>query len=464
MTTYDYINFSCTLSSEYGTPGLYANLTACENAVNDGSVRPVLILNPLWSASKKTSLPLLINKLGDGYQQIVFQGVDFINEEWHEEWSITSPVLIGTKVDGLLNQLRFLCITSFLWSPNNGVIDYQEFTCDGWQKTRLGVNQYQITTNFKKIRDRKNEFLNLLISSYIIVCPPLSGFKLAASVDSDAKKFNWQQIAGNKTVLFDNNTIKEPTIFIQSTCYTTGCDDGTGLPIILRVSLASNPNRYQDIIVYNTLTSTNFGNSVSQGVLSDRVCQKVTFFPAPLYPQKAYCGEEGTSIFVHWNPPSCESQFVIGYSLVVNTTGSYIEVDYVDVSEERTFFLEFNKHYKIVTVFSFYGKIVRTPSDIIYLSTSETQHFLFGDDSFSSGLSIGKLTDSYSKVNLKVTTYEYNDIYNSLLSISKLTQSYSKTDLKVTSYEYQDNYTSQISISKLNSSYAKINLGGVVIG
>jgi hypothetical protein len=96
------------------------------------------------------------------------------------------------------------------------------------------------------------------------------------------------------------------------------------------------------------------------------------------------------------------------------------------------------------------------------LSTSETQHFLFGDDTYN-GLSTNKLTDGYSKVNLKVTTYEYNDIYNGL-SISKLTQGYSKTDLKVTSYEYQDNYTSQISISKLTSSYVKINLGGIVIG
>ncbi len=458
MTNYDYINFSCTLSGVYGSPGLYATLADCENAVNDGSVKPVLILNPLWSASKKASLPLLINKLGDGYQQIVFQGVDLINEEW----SITSPVLIGTEVDELLNQLRSLCTISFFWSPNNGVIDYREFVCDEWQKIRVGVNQYQLTTTFRKIGGKKDRFLNLLIPSYIIVCPPTAGFKLGGTIESDATQFKWEQIAGNKTVLFDNNTIKEPTIFIQSTCYTTGCDDGTGLPIILRVSLASNPGIYWDIIVYNTLTSTYFGNSVSQGVLSDRVCQKVTFFPAPLYPQKAYCGEEGTLISVHWNPPSCESQFVIGYSLVANTTGSYIEVDYVDVSEERTFFLEFNKHYKIVTVFSFYGKIVRTPSDIIYLSTSETQHFLFGDDTYN-GLSTNKLTDGYSKVNLKVTTYEYNDIYNGL-SISKLTQGYSKTDLKVTSYEYQDNYTSQISISKLTSSYVKINLGGIVIG
>jgi len=140
--TYDYINFSCTLSD---LPGIYATLTDCENAVNDGSVKPVLILNPLWNASKKTALPLLINKFGDGYQQVTFQGVDQISEEW----SITSPILIDTQVDNLLNQLRSLAATSFLWSPNNGVIDFKEFTCDQWKINRLGLNQYQISTTFK---------------------------------------------------------------------------------------------------------------------------------------------------------------------------------------------------------------------------------------------------------------------------------------------------------------------------
>lgn len=144
---YDYINFSCTLSSVYDTPGLYATLTACENAVNDGSAKPVLILNPLWSATKKASLPLSINKLGDGYQQTIFQGVDQISEEW----SITSPILIGSQVDGLLNQLRNLAAASFLWSPNNGVIPYQEFTCDEWQTNKTGVGTYQISTKFQLI-------------------------------------------------------------------------------------------------------------------------------------------------------------------------------------------------------------------------------------------------------------------------------------------------------------------------
>ena len=466
MTRYDYINFSCTLSNVHGTPGIYASLADCENAVSDGSVRPVLILNPLWSASKKASLPLLINKLGDGYQQTVFQGIDKINEEW----SITSPILIGSEVNDLLNQLRNFCTISFLWSPNNGVIDYQEFACDEWQRVRLGVNQYQITTTFRRVGNRRNRYLRLLIPSYTIVCPPSTGFKLVGAVDSDGTEFEWEQIAGNKTVLFNRNTAKEPTIFIQPTCYTTGCSSGTGSPIILRVKSASNPNLFRDLIIYNTLTSVHSGNSASEGILSDRDCRKVTpvpyIFPiAPSFLQKAYCEDVDSTFFVTWLPPSCDSEFVTGYSLLLNTTGSYVEVDSVAANEEKVFELELNKHYRIVTHLNIYGKVISAPSNIFYYVASDVANFIthlaYGDDSCN-GISAGKLTSNYSKVDLKVSVYEYEDEHKGISS-NKLTSNYSKVDLKVSVYEYLDTH-SGVAASKLTSNYAKINLDGIVIG
>ena len=300
------------------------------------------------------------------------------------------------------------------------------------------------------------------INPLTIVCPPDSGYDLTGLIESDGTAFNWEQRAGSRTVLFSDSTILNPTIFIQSSCFTSGCDSGTGLPIILRVSLANNPIIFQDLIIYNTLTSTNFGNAVSEGIVGDRVCQRVTFIPAPAFPQKAYCGDEGTPILVTWNPPSCDSEFVIGYSLVANTTGSYIEEDFVSVEEERFFYLSFNKHYKIITILNIYGKIVRTPSEIIYLSTGGIQHYLFGDDTYN-GLSSSKLTSTFGKVDLKVTTYEYTDIYDGIAA-SKLDSAYAKVDLKVTTFEYLDDYTSGIAASKMTSSFGKVNLGGVVIG
>jgi hypothetical protein len=304
----------------------------------------------------------------------------------------------------------------------------------------------------------------LLIPSYIVVCPPTAGFKLGGTIESDATQFKWEQIAGNKTVLFDNNTIKEPTIFIQSTCYTTGCDDGTGLPIILRVSLESDPNIFEDLIIYNHLTSTHFGNSVSKGIVSDRACRKVTPIPyisPPAFLQKAYCGDVGETFFVTWNPPSCDSEFVTGYSLVVNTTGSYVEIDSVTANEEKIFGMELNKHYKIITHFNIYGKLISTPSNIIYYIINSISPFVYGDDSYN-GISANKLTNSYSKADLKATILEHIDDYQGI-SYNKLDSNYSKVDLKVSVYEYEDEY-SGISASKSTSSYVKINLGGIVIG
>lgn len=301
------------------------------------------------------------------------------------------------------------------------------------------------------------------IPSLVIVCPPVSGYKITG-IETDGTEFVWEQKAGNRTVVFDDNTIKEPTIFIESTCYTGNCTNNSPLPIILRVSLANNPVIFQDLVIYNTLTSTHFGNSVTNGIVSDRACQKVTpirYISLPSYLQKAYCENVESAFFVTWNPPSCDSEFVTGYSLVVNTTGSYVEIDSVTSSEEKIFEMELNKHYKIITHFNIYGKIFSTPSNIFYYISTDIAHLAYGDDSYN-GISANKLASNYSRVNLKVTIYEYTDNYQGISS-NKLIDNYSKVNLKVTIYEYGDEYVG-IAVSKLTSGYTKVSLGGVVIG
>lgn len=144
---YDYVNGACILKTNYNTPGIYADLTACQNAISDGSFFPVLVLTPMWAASKKVSIPLNTSKLGDGYRQDVTQGINTINGEW----AITSPILFGTEIEDLLFLLRSLCATSFLWSPNNGLIPYKEFACEQWEKTRLGLTTYQVSTTFRRV-------------------------------------------------------------------------------------------------------------------------------------------------------------------------------------------------------------------------------------------------------------------------------------------------------------------------
>lgn len=104
----------------------------------------ILQLPPLWSCDKKTSLPLIINNLGDNYKQVFFEGVNQVGEEW----SITSPILNLNQLNLIIGKFTELAASTFLWSPD-GVIPYQEYSCDEWKKVRVGINYYQIKATFK---------------------------------------------------------------------------------------------------------------------------------------------------------------------------------------------------------------------------------------------------------------------------------------------------------------------------
>lgn len=139
--TYDYINFTCQLSN---SPGNYETISECQTAVNNGTAKLVLKLSPMWSANKKVSYPMDITKLGDGYQQTICQGL-----EKNVVWSITSPPMSELRMNQLLSNLRAIAASSFVWSPNDGIIPYAEYTCDEWQKSYIGVNKYQVSTTFQ---------------------------------------------------------------------------------------------------------------------------------------------------------------------------------------------------------------------------------------------------------------------------------------------------------------------------
>ena len=163
---YDYINFICQLSF---SPGLYATLSDCQSAVSEGTVQAILRLTPLWDIERKTSMPLVINKLGDNYKQVFFEGKDQIPEDW----TITSPVLTEIQCNTLLNQLLNLSAKSFLWSPSEA-IPHKSYTCDEWKKNRLGTNAYQIKATFKN-----NLVSNQSLQYYVPPLPPTPTYTYA---------------------------------------------------------------------------------------------------------------------------------------------------------------------------------------------------------------------------------------------------------------------------------------------
>jgi len=250
---YDYVGSACTLSSVYNTPGAYATLSDCQNAVSAGTATPILILNPLWNASKKGTLPLSITKLGDAYQQIVFQGKDQIEEEWN----ITSPILFGTQVEDLMSELRSLAGSAFLWSPNNGIIPYRLFSCNSWRQTRIGISTYQISAKFTLIVLGSGQLAPAItgiasssstssdpnFSNVILLIQPQSGdtaIKDYSSSNQSITSANNPAIAplvfvpGSKEYVYFNknssdfsNTSSNPYLLISSTAFNFGTGDFT---------------------------------------------------------------------------------------------------------------------------------------------------------------------------------------------------------------------------------------------
>lgn len=299
--------------------------------------------------------------------------------------------------------------------------------------------------------------------SLVILCPPIDGYQLM-QVDSDGETFVWQQLSGNRTVVVDPPTAKNPKIFIENICYSTGCDNGSSLPIILRVYPEGQPKLFDDLVIYNTPTDTNFGNSFAVSGEGQRDCQIVYTTPAPSFPQKVYC-HNGEDIGITWSAPTCDIEFLTRYLIQSNTTGTYITVDEVLPNEERFFAVDVNTHYRIVSVFNIYGNIEQAISNTIYFSYSETdnQHLVFADDT-SYGNSFSQIDDSYSKITLSVQVLNLDDSYESGLSFSSIDDSYSKITLSVQTLNVSDSYESGLSFSNINSAYTKVNLGGIVIG
>ena len=126
---------------------MYSTLIECQNAVNTTNVIPVLQLPTLWNISKKTQIPLTITKLGDNYKQVIYEGlID------NQDWEITSPCFTQVRLEALIQQLTEYLVNGFLWSPSD-IFDYAIYACDDWKISRLGINQYQLSTTFRKLSE-----------------------------------------------------------------------------------------------------------------------------------------------------------------------------------------------------------------------------------------------------------------------------------------------------------------------
>jgi len=344
---------------------------------------------------------------------------------------------------------------SLLLRPSNilqegNIIKYQYYSCHApnayWTVT-VGANNRATYFDVGK--------------SLTIICPV--PYKLD-QIKTDGKVITWAQIAGDRSILLDPPTDPHPTLYIENTCFTDGCTTNSPLPIIIRGYPEGQPDLFEDLIIYNTPTSTNYGNSFAGSGNFGKECRKIkAAIPAPQYTYKAYCNY-GQDITVTWDLP-CDTDYLLKTIWQKNTTGSYTDIDTFLPKDERFQSLHVNEHYRVVSYFSFHGVTEQAISKPIYFSyqPDDTRQLVFADDTYN-GLSFTISKTTYNKIPLGVIRYSTQDVYSSGISFISTKQLYNKIPLGVTRYSATDSYSSGISFTAAKSSYKKYNLGGIVIG
>jgi hypothetical protein len=294
-----------------------------------------------------------------------------------------------------------------------------------------------------------------------ILCPPDEGF-LLNQVTSDGTSFTWEQIAGNRTVFVDPEKDLNPRLFIEGSCFTTGCDDGSFFPVILQVSVdGADPPLTDTLIIYTTPTDTHFGIARTNSVfLPDAApCREVPRINlAPVYEEKAYCNHGEDEIVITWNLPTCETVSVVGTAITKNTTGQYVVVETFALEEERIFAVQPNVSYRIQSLFNRYGRLSSSLGDPFRI-TFNNRFFLFGDDT-QRGIA-GKTINSFTRIVQTIKRIIEEDLHQGIAGVGRNSFAYEPIGFK--RIEKSD-IERGIAASRMQTSYTRINYGGVVIG
>lgn len=294
-----------------------------------------------------------------------------------------------------------------------------------------------------------------------ILCPPDEGYQLN-QVTSDGESFTWKQLTGNRTVFTDPENALNPRLFIQGSCFTTGCDDGSFFPVILEVSVdGADPPLTDTLIIYTTPTDTHFGIARTNSVfLPDAApCREVPRINlAPVYEQKAYCNHGEEEIIITWNLPRCETVSVIGTAITRNTTGEYVVVEVFNLPDERIFAVQPNISYRIQSLFNRYGRLSSSLADPFRI-TFDNRFFAFGDDT-QRGIA-AKTINRFTRVVQAIKQVIEEDLHRGVAGVAR--NGFARTPFGVKRIEEPDD-TRGIAYSRMQISFTITDYGGVIIG
>ena len=292
-----------------------------------------------------------------------------------------------------------------------------------------------------------------------ILCPPRNGYKLN-QVESDGTSFTWVQLSGSRTIIVEPSSDLNPTLYIESTCSTDGCDDGSYLPIVLQVSVDGSPELFDYLTIYTTPTDTHYGISSAVNInLPDAApCREVqNIYLAPIYFSKAYINDGNDELVITWDYPTCSLEYLTGTSIAKNTTGQYEIIDIFDKADERLFAVQPNISYRIGSQFNTYGRQSISLSKP-FRFTFNNNKYILADETHQGIGAISKF--DFNRTNYSVKKLYQDELHNGVGAIGN--NSFSRVNYSVERI-YKEELHRGIGAIGINN-FTRVNLGGVIIG
>lgn len=319
-------------------------------------------------------------------------------------------------------------------------------------------------TGFWEVKVRPGAtYLNITKPEWQIMCPPEELY--LSCVESDGESFEWSQIKGSRSVLFEPSTDINPNIIILTFCNGNGCRDDSVEPIVLKVQPDQQPELFDTITIYTTPTSTHWGNSFEVAIAAPdvdpqrRVTTSKPAAPPPQYLQRGYAVNPAGTYMFTWDLPAADQSFLTGTVWQKNTTGQYLDVEQFSSLDNRLFIASLNTHYRVLSVYNVHGNVSAVDSNRFYFTNGN--RVVVADDSLD-GLSYAGLKNSITKLPLGRKGLSVEDKLDGI-SATGLKSSIIKLPLSRKLLQPPDDTYDGISYQALKSKVEKLNLGGMII-
>ena len=304
-------------------------------------------------------------------------------------------------------------------------------------------------------------FIDIFPNVITILCPRPFYLDELVTIESDSPSFIFNQIAGNRTVLFEPDNIKYPLIDIQSSCFTDTCDSSSISPIIIRIE-TNNFLVFNDLVILNRPID-NFDGLGYVGGDAEIEARKVSvFYRAPDDLQRVYLWQ-GTDLLITWSNPPQDADFIVMYRLQ-RLQPPYADTQTFTPSENRLDLISANTRYRIITDFSIFGVESYSTSDPIFFTYPIPNYpILFADDSCRC-LGFANISNLYDKVEFGNQVINEIDTNSLPLGFSFISNTYQTVEFGVQLVNEAESDTLNIEFILILNKYEKIDLGGVTIG